>query len=998
MKIRRIVVLFLCLLALAVPARTLADQSSRPASVPVIGNAQVTASIKNDVSPALRSLPRATMSARSTHPLRRLPPLAGGSPNQLTAPVQLGPVTKAIPATSSNFDGISDGVAGFTVGAAPSDQNGAVGPNDYVQIVNTDVAVYNKTSGALLSGPVAINSLWSGFGGLCESDNDGDPVANYDRAADRWVLSQFAVSGADGVGTPFLECVAVSTSSDPTGTYTRYAFPYADFNDYPKFGVWPDGYYVTFNFFDPITSNFVGGEVCAYDRGRMLAGLSATQQCFTQANFGGLLPSDLEGAAAPPAGSPNYIVAINTSSSLAFWKFHVDWGTPGNSTLTGPTSIAVNSFAEACGGGTCIPQTGTAEQLDSLADRLMYRLDYRNFGDHEALVVNHSITAGSSVGIRWYEIRVAGGTPSLFQQGTYAPDSSYRWMGSIAMDKLGDMGLGFSVSSSTLHPEIHYTGRLVTDAAGTMAQGEGTIINGAGSQLDSPQPLSRWGDYSDITVDPTDDCTFWYTNQYIPADGEFNWKTKIASFAFPSCLSGGSTATATSTATRTVTPTFTVTLTKTSTPTVTNTATVTSTPTHTNTPTSTSTPLAGTNTRTNTPTVTSTATATKTSTSTATATSTPTPGSGGGTLSGSGTATSGAINLTTLGTADWAHWGLTTTASFDHKAAVTSQIPTFTLTSGGTVGRAGLYTNNYVWTDGTPTVSASTNTGLYLGGAGHGFQLVLPADNSTTRTIKLYLALTKVQAKLTATLSDGSAAPFTDTVDNPTGTTYRTYTLSYRAASAGKTLTVVWTLLTDHGGGSVQLHAAALSAPVSGGTLTGASATTSGAINLTTLGTSDWAHWGLTTTTSFDHKAAVTQQIPTFTLTTGGTVGRAGLYTNNYVWSDGTPTGSATTNTGLYLGGAGHGFQLVLPADNSTTRTLKLYLALTKVQAKLTATLSDGSAAPFTDTVDNATGTTYRTYTLTYKAGNPGQTLSVVWTLLTDHGGGSVQLHSATLS
>jgi hypothetical protein len=226
-------------------------------------------------------------------------------------------------------------------------------------------------------------------------------------------------------------------------------------------------------------------------------------------------------------------------------------------------------------------------------------------------------------------------------------------------------------------------------------------------------------------------------------------------------------------------------------------------------------------TATNTPTTTNTATATQMTTSTATATptntpmpptstSTPTP-TGGPTLSGLSATTSGPVNLTTLGTADWAHWGLTTTTSFDHKAGVNAQIPTYTLTNGGTVGRAGLYTNYYTWSDGTPTASASTRTGLYLGGAGHGFQLVLPADNLTMRTLKLYLGLNKVQAKLTATLSDGSAAPFTDTVDNPTGITYRTYTLTYKAGSAGQVLTVTWVLQTDHGGGSVQLHAAALS-------------------------------------------------------------------------------------------------------------------------------------------------------------------------------------------
>src|SRR5207302_3377149 len=145
---------------------------------------------------------------------------------------------------------------------------------------------------------------------------------------------------------------------------------------------------------------------------------------------------------------------------------------------------------------------------------------------------NHSVTAGSSTGVRWYELRPAGGNLSIFQQGTYAPDSNYRWMGSIAMDQSGNMGLGFSVSGSSIHPQIHYTGRLATSPAGQMDQGEASIIDGAGSQTGT---LSRWGDYSMMAVDPSDDCTFWYTTEYIPSNGAFNWKTRIASFKFPGC-------------------------------------------------------------------------------------------------------------------------------------------------------------------------------------------------------------------------------------------------------------------------------------------------------------------------------------------------------------------------------------------------------------------------------------------------------------------------------
>ena len=443
-----------------------------------------------------------------------------------------------VPATATNFDGMGNGFSGpqgtFTVNSAPPDTNGDVGPNHYVQIVNTDLAVFSKT-GTVLFGPVPINTLWSGFGGLCQSDNDGDPTVKYDRISDRWIISQFAVTGANGGSTPFLQCVAVSQTGDPTGAYFRYSFSYADFPDYPKLGVWPDAYYETFNMFAGGTT-FSGGQVCAYDRTKMLTGLAATQQCFNVGTtFGGLLPSDLDGSRLPPAGSPNYVVALGaTNTQLATWKFHVDWTTPASSTLSGPTALTTSAYTLPCGGtgGTCVPQSGTAQQLDTLGDRLMYRLAYRNFGDHEALVVNHSVTAGSSLGVRWYELRTTAGTLSLFQQGTYAPDASYRWMGSIAQDQAGNMGLGFSTSSSSLHPAIAYTGRLAGDAAGVMTQGEATIVAGAGSQTGS---LTRWGDYSAMAVDPIDDCTFWFTSEYIPANGSFNWKTRIASFKFPGC-------------------------------------------------------------------------------------------------------------------------------------------------------------------------------------------------------------------------------------------------------------------------------------------------------------------------------------------------------------------------------------------------------------------------------------------------------------------------------
>jgi hypothetical protein len=499
----------------------------------------VNSAVKHDVSPALSSIKPVHHAAKGQDMESQPFLVPQGAPNGLHDQVQNTQLPPNTPSPSNNFDGVGNGFTGpqgtFTVNAAPPDTNGAVGPQDFVQIVNTDFAVFNKdpsrgTVGSVRFGPVQVNTLWSGFGGNCQADNDGDPIVMYDRIANRWLITQFAVTNPN---PNFLQCIAVSTGSDPTGSYNRYSFAYTNFPDYPKFGLWPDAYYGTFNMFNAAGTSFLGAQVCAFDRTSMVNGASATQQCFTTStSFDSLLPSTLDGATPPPAGSPNYLLALNTTTSLGLWKFHVDFATPANSTFTGPTSIAVASYAQACGGGTCIPQSGTTTQLDSLGDRLMYRLEYRNFGTYESLVVDHSVTSGSSAGMRWYEVRSPGGTPTVFQSGTYAPDASFRWMGSISQDQSADMAMGFSISSSTTHPGISYTGRLAGDALGTMAQGETSLIVGAGSQTGG---LTRWGDYSSMVVDPSDDCTFWYTNQYIPANGSFNWKTRIGSFKFPGC-------------------------------------------------------------------------------------------------------------------------------------------------------------------------------------------------------------------------------------------------------------------------------------------------------------------------------------------------------------------------------------------------------------------------------------------------------------------------------
>jgi len=426
-----------------------------------------------------------------------------------------------------NIAGVGNGDYGFAPNAAPPDTNGAIGTTQYVHWVNESFAVFNKTTGALIKGPVNGNSLYTSLGGGCATNNDGDPIALFDKINKRWVLSQFSVST-----TPYLQCIAVSQTEDATGAYNVYAYSFSSFNDYPKFGLWPDGYYASYNIFGRV--RFTGAKACAYDGAAMRAGLAATTQCFQLSSaYGGLLPTDFDGTSAslPPAGAPNYFVNFGTNK-LNLWKFKVDFANPANTTFTGPTALTVAAFSTACSGGTCIPQSGTTQKLDSLADRLMYRFAYRNRAGVQSYLVNHSVTAGSSVGVRWYELRLSGTTFSVFQQATFAPDANYRWMGSIAMDKQGNIGLGYSTSSSTLFPSIRYTGRLVSDALNTL-QTEGIIQAGGGSQ--SGSNLSRWGDYSALTVDPVDDCTFWYTTEYLKATGAFNWSTRIASFKFPGC-------------------------------------------------------------------------------------------------------------------------------------------------------------------------------------------------------------------------------------------------------------------------------------------------------------------------------------------------------------------------------------------------------------------------------------------------------------------------------
>jgi hypothetical protein len=543
----------------------------------------VNTALHSDVSPPLRSIEAApTAPAQDvtevplkgrTHVATQVPPVRPAPPAATAPPDQSAPEGALSPSPIITFDGLTQN------GYLPPDQNGAVGPNHYVQIVNVRLGVYNKATGAQVLN-IPINSLWAGFGGLCQSHNDGDPIVLYDRYANRWLVSQLAIGSL--ISGPFLQCVAVSATADPTGQYNRYSFLISEnkLNDYPKFGVWPDGYYMTYNQYKDchvvagsLHCVWAGGGVSIFERDKMVLGRPGNQVHQVRfdledadVHWGNLLPADLDGPVLPPQGSPSYIVGLandildNDEDTaplpvLQVFNAHVDWKLPNNSTFTLGQNLDTAAFnpwfnPDLCTDDdpvlqfptNCIPQPSVGQQLEALSDRLMYRLQYRNFGDHEALVTNHTVNVApdgdNRAGIRWYELRQQSGQPwGIYQQGTFAPNDAHsRWMGSIAMDEMENIALGYSISSSTMFPSVRYDTRTPSDPAGTLPQGEVVLFAGSGSQT---HPSGRWGDYSSMSLDFNDDCTFWYTNQYLAETSSALWRTRIGAFKFPGCGNRG---------------------------------------------------------------------------------------------------------------------------------------------------------------------------------------------------------------------------------------------------------------------------------------------------------------------------------------------------------------------------------------------------------------------------------------------------------------------------
>ena len=468
----------------------------------------------------------------------------------------------------ASFDGIClpfgpPCAEGSSCSCLPPDTNGAAGATQFVQMVNSDFAVYSKT-GAVLRHATPINDLWSSVGGECANHNDGDPVVLYDQYAGRWLLSQFVAQPA--TGESYGECVAISRTNDATGAYNLYFFDFGPdtFLDYPHFGVWRDGYYMSANEFPTGQETSSGAAAIVFERDKMIAGETARFVWFDEAaanppggQYIGQLPADADGSRQPNAGEPNVFAEVDDPASippaggdlgfdLRLWNFHVDWSNPQASTFGNDgqpsATIPVAPFVRpqcTYGLGDCPLQKGGPEGLDALGDRLMFRLAYRNFGDHEALVLNHTVKADTVEGIRWYEVRSPTAHPVVYQQGTYAPDDSVtspqsRWMASMAMDKQGNIAVGFSASGANDYPSLRYTGRAAGDPLGRMTQAEQVLYTGQGPQT---EPEGRWGDYSELSVDPANDCTFWFTSEYLTTDTVVlgSWATRVGAFRFPGC-------------------------------------------------------------------------------------------------------------------------------------------------------------------------------------------------------------------------------------------------------------------------------------------------------------------------------------------------------------------------------------------------------------------------------------------------------------------------------
>ena len=509
---------------------------------------------------------------------------------------QTAPGSKPGAELVESFDGLGAGLSATAAMRNPSDNSLAVGRDHIMQTVNSQIAVFTRkgnrydTTGRVLYGPIATNTVFAGFGGVCEARPNGDAVVRYDQLADRWLIvmpifrravvrrenkpvdlsvpampgeaarpGQAAQSGAPaafgpppppappaqggrGAAAPpegsYAMCYAVSVGPDPLGAYYRYAFERPLFPDYPRPAVWPDGYYTPTSTGDEVIQK----HVCVVDRLRMLKGHPATEQCAIIDGVNFLNTADVDGREPPPSGAPNIVMAaggtqlknVLEDDGIYAWAFHVDWKNPTKTGLVGPTKISVAPYHYLCGGQltNCVPQPGTDRRLDAQGDKIMARLVYRRFGKRESIVAVHSVdTAAGGGGVRWYEFHLdAHRSPRLYQQGTYAPDRFYRWMASPAIDRAGNIGIGYSFGGAPNFPGQRFAGRLEGDPPGQLTLRETILAEGEASQTNT----MRWQDYAQTAMDPADDCTIWYVGDYLKKDAT-TYSTRIGAFRMPGC-------------------------------------------------------------------------------------------------------------------------------------------------------------------------------------------------------------------------------------------------------------------------------------------------------------------------------------------------------------------------------------------------------------------------------------------------------------------------------
>ncbi|MBX6331338.1 MAG: hypothetical protein IRY91_05775 [Gemmatimonadaceae bacterium] len=538
----------------------------------------------------------------------------GAIPPGAAAVEQRTPGTRERAALTVAFDGLGygfEGPQGSFIGRNPSDNSLAVGPDHIVQIVNTRLAIFTKrgarfdTTGKVLYGPIPTNTVFKGFGGTCEAQNNGDAVVRYDQLAGRWLIvmpifrrgaarpdqpepwraghrgayvsppgvrgqpgpaaplfvpprvaplspdelaQRFAAEShrprrarePEGTG-PYSMCYAVSATPDPMGSWYRYEFLRPLFPDYPRPAVWPDGYYVPVSSGDTVIQK----QACVVERARMLAGKPAREQCIVIDGVNFLNNADLDGRALPPRGAPNIMLAAGgtqlhgdvVDDAIFAWQFHVNWAHPAETRLVGPQRIAVAPYRYLCDGQltNCVPQPGTDRRLDAQGDKLMARVVYRRVRGRETIVAVHSVaTAAGGGGVRWYEL-TAGKDRALVlrQQGTYAPDSLYRWMASPAIDAAGNIGIGYSFGGAGHFAGQRFAARLASDPLGVLTLRERVLVDGEGAQ----ESTMRWEDYSQTAIDPTDDCTIWYVGDYYRR-GAPTYSTRIGAFRLPGCPAG----------------------------------------------------------------------------------------------------------------------------------------------------------------------------------------------------------------------------------------------------------------------------------------------------------------------------------------------------------------------------------------------------------------------------------------------------------------------------